>query len=203
MPKDTWRVVLVPVKVKNKHWQHPGSWLLLVLDYSWATESSLVYHITCPDPLCSSFRKETLRPGVDREPLFCLLVWFTAGTLRPSDDGGVIPDKPPQFTTVFKSFFFICQLQSLQQWQLHWDSWPPVCRVSSITFEVGNSILLLARSWQTPWGAECSASAKPDPPSCNGGKLWPAIVRISCHRKKERGRRGEQNWKERIEQRRR
>lgn len=47
-------IVLVTAQVKVKNGQHLRG--LLVVDYSRATESDLVYHITCLDPLCSSFR---------------------------------------------------------------------------------------------------------------------------------------------------
>ena len=60
-------------------------------------------------------------------------------------------------------------------------------------FEVGSSILCLLAADKLPLELEHSGSAKPDPAaSCDGGKLWSAIVRISCHRKGEK-RRAEQS----------
>lgn len=104
-------LVLVTVEVKDKHWQRLRLLPLLVVDSCWATESGLLLSHHLSRPTLQLLQNNPLRPRVDKNSLACLLGRFKGGTLRSGDDR-VIPDKPPQFTTVVRqAFFSICQLQ--------------------------------------------------------------------------------------------
>lgn len=112
----TSQYVLVTGEVKDKRRHHPGSWLLLVVDYNWARQCGLSHHLS--RPTLQLLQNKALRPGYDKNPLpafwaLFFFFFFTVSTRRPNNDR-VIPDKPPQFTTVVSWVFStICLLQRL------------------------------------------------------------------------------------------
>lgn len=100
--------VLVTIEVKDKHCSIPGFTCCRLL-LSHRVWPGLSYHLS--GPTLQLLQKDPIRPGADKNPLPAFWVLFTGGTLRPGDDR-VIPDKPPQFTTVVsQAFFSLCQLQ--------------------------------------------------------------------------------------------
>lgn len=164
---------------------------LVVCHYS-ITDSLEVHHPTCLGPLCSSFRMIYSNLKLIRTLRAALWSFFLQLPLwKPASDQA-ISDKLPQVTTeVTLSILLNVQLQrpsledncTLLTPSLKWQS--------LLRWGTASGILCLLTADKLPPELSIQSQSSQTPvASCDGGKLWPAIVRISCLRKGERSREG-------------